>query len=404
MRMQRWLFDQFRSVSELFGYEEWDAPVLESEELYTRKAGEEITGQLYNFEDKGGRRVALRPELTPSLARLVLQKGKALPFPAKWFCIGQCWRYERMTKGRRREHYQWNMDIFGVASVDAEAELLASIVAFLKRLGLSATDVGIKISSRKVLQAVLERYGVEEGQFAAVAVVVDKMEKLPRDEVEKQLAELGVVPAAVDGILSALSLNSLEDLESLLGTDSEAASDLKRLFELAKGYGYEDWLTFDASVVRGLAYYTGVVFEGFDRAGKLRAIFGGGRYDRLLGTFGGDNVPAAGFGFGDAVIIELLKDRKLLPNLGPKVDDLVVALDASLRPAAASVASRLRDAGRRVELVLEEKKLKWAFQRCERNGASRILLLGSDEWSRGAVNVKDLATGEQNEISVDELA
>jgi len=404
LRLQRWLFDNFRAVSLQFGYEEWDAPVLESEELYTRKAGEEITGQLYCFEDKGGRRVSLRPELTPSLARLILQRGKALTLPAKWFAIGQCWRYERMTKGRRREHYQWNMDIFGVPGVDAEAELLASVVAFFKRLGLSEKDVGIKVSSRKVLQAVLAKYGVSDEQFAPVAVIVDKMDKLPREKVEEELAAIGVEAGAVDGILSALAITSIADLQELVGAESEAAQDLKRLFDLAEGYGYVDWLTFDASVVRGLAYYTGIVFEGFDRAGKLRAICGGGRYDRLLSTFGGEDVPAAGFGFGDAVIVELLKDRNLLPELAPSVDDLVVALDSDLRPAAAGLATQLRANGRNVELVLEDKKMKWAFKRCERNGAARIVLLGSDEWSRGVVNVKELATGEQKEVPVKELA
>lgn len=404
MRLQQWLFENFRAASKLFGYEEWDAPVLESEELYTRKAGEEITGQLYNFEDKGGRRVALRPELTPSLARLILKKGAALSLPARWFAIGQCWRYERMTRGRRREHYQWNMDIFGVPTVAAEAELLAAIVAFFKRLGISEKDVGIKVSSRKVLQAVLDRYDVSEDQFASVAVVVDKMDKLPREKVEEELAELGVDAEAVDGILSALSMRSLEELETLVGGESEAVSDLKRLFELAEGYGYSDWLVFDASVVRGLAYYTGVVFEGFDRAGKLRAICGGGRYDRLLGTFGGENIPAAGFGFGDAVIVELLKERGLLPDLSQGVSDLVVALDEDLFPVAGKVATMLRNKGRSVELVLEPKKMKWIFKRCERIGASRLVVVGREEYERGAVNVKDLGSGEQKEVSINDLA
>lgn len=183
MRLRNWLFGEFAAVSRLFGFEAFDAPVLESEELYIRKAGEEITDQLYNFEDKGGRRVALRPELTPSLARLVLSKGKGLPLPAKWFAIGQCWRYERTTRGRRREHYQWNMDIVGVPGVEAEAELLSAITTFFQRVGLGPRDVGIKVSSRKVLQAALTKYGVPPAQFGAVCVVVDKLEKLPRDKV-----------------------------------------------------------------------------------------------------------------------------------------------------------------------------------------------------------------------------
>ncbi|KXZ54423.1 hypothetical protein GPECTOR_5g77 [Gonium pectorale] len=403
MRLRNWLFGEFAAVSASFGFEQFDAPVLESEELFVRKAGEEITDQLYNFEDKGQRRVALRPELTPSLARLVLQRGKALTLPAKWFAIGQCWRYERTTRGRRREHYQWNMDIIGVPGVEAEAELLAAIVALFERVGLTKEDVGIKVSSRKVLQSVLTQYGVPPESFARVCVIVDKLDKLPREKVEEELAALGVPAATIDGVLSALSLRSLEALGDLVGRDSEAVADLNRLFELAEGYGYKDWLVFDPSVVRGLAYYTGVVFEGFDRAGQLRAICGGGRYDRLLGSLGGADSPMVGFGFGDAVIVELLKDKGKLPAPPHTVDDVVVPLDASLRPAAAGIASRLRRAGRRVDLVLEAKKMKWAFKHAEKLHASRLVLVGASEWERGNVVVKDLAKFEQAEVPADSL-
>ena len=360
-----------------------------------RKAGEEITDQLYNFEDKGGRRVALRPELTPSLARLALQRGKALVLPAKWFAIGQCWRYERSTRGRRREHYQWNMDIIGVpggsvgrwvgggggpgdgrwgvvdrgggsrgwgkgdvcyrlalhsptsypadaaataaaaAGVEAEAELLSAIVAFFRRLGLGPGDVGLRVSSRKVLQAVLARYGVGGASFGPVCVVVDKMDKIPRAkvggrwggdggrvgqatewvagggdgwsicaqmvrmesnwdavpaqcstlgrgalhrcsslQVVEELQKLGVAPDAIDGILAALQLRSVEALEGLLGAEDEAVSDLRRLWELAAAYGCADWLVFDASVVRGLAYYTGGVRRR-EGQGRVRLWVGG---------------------------------------------------------------------------------------------------------------------------------
>uniref|UniRef100_A0A7S0X107 histidine--tRNA ligase n=1 Tax=Chlamydomonas leiostraca TaxID=1034604 RepID=A0A7S0X107_9CHLO len=403
-RLRNWLFGEFSAVSNLFGFEQWDAPVLESEELFVRKAGEEITDQLYNFEDKGQRRVALRPELTPSLARLVLARQKTLVLPAKWFAIGQCWRYERMTRGRRREHYQWNMDIVGVPGVEAEAELLAAITLFFQRVGLTSQDVGIKVSSRKVLQAVLERYGVPADMFARVCVIVDKIEKLPREQIEKELAVLGVAPQTIEGVLGAMALKSVDALAELLGPESEAVKDIRRLFELAQGYGYADWLVFDPSVVRGLAYYTGTVFEGFDREGKLRAICGGGRYDRLLGTFGGEDQPCCGFGFGDAVIVELLKERGKLPEFkSQQVDDVVVALDEALRPAANGVAQGLRRCGRRVELVLESKKMKWAFKHAERLNAGRLVLVGSDEWARGAVSVKDLAAREQKEMAVAEL-
>ncbi|XP_030926876.1 histidine--tRNA ligase, chloroplastic/mitochondrial [Quercus lobata] len=403
MRLRTWLFHNFREVSRLFGFEEVDFPVLESEALYIRKAGEEIRDQLYCFEDRGNRRVALRPELTPSLARLVIQKGKSVSLPLKWFAVGQCWRYERMTRGRRREHYQWNMDIIGVPEVTAEAELISSIVTFFKRVGITASDVGFKVSSRKVLQEVLRRYSVPESLFSKVCIIIDKIGKIPVDEIKKDLKSAGVSEEAVEELLQVLSIKSLTKLEEILGGAGEAVADLKQLFSLAEKFGYAEWIEFDASIVRGLAYYTGIVFEGFDREGKLRAICGGGRYDRLLSTFGGDDLPACGFGFGDAVIVELLKDRGLLPELSLQIENIVCALDVDLQGAAARVASILREQSQTVDLVLESKPLKWVFKRAARINAHRLILVGNSEWQRGMVVVKILSSGEQYEVKLDEL-
>ncbi|EYU18628.1 hypothetical protein ABFS82_10G154000 [Erythranthe guttata] len=403
MRLRSWLFHNFREVSHSFGFEEVDFPVLESEALFIRKAGEEIRDQLYCFEDRGNRRVALRPELTPSLARLVIQKGKSASLPLKWFAIGQCWRYERMTRGRRREHYQWNMDIIGVPGVTAEAELISSIITFFKRIGITASDVGFKVSSRKVLQEVLRRYSVPENLFGRVCVIIDKLEKIPIDDIKKELMSAELSEEAVEELLQILSMKSLTELEEKLGDSVEALEDLKKLFSLAEKYGYSEWIQFDASIVRGLAYYTGIVFEGFDREGKLRAICGGGRYDRLLSTFGGDDIPACGFGFGDAVIIELLKERGLLPELSPQIENIVCSLDQDLQGVASLVASRLREKGQSVDLVLENKPLKWVFKRAARINAQKLVIVGSAEWQKGMVRVKILSSGEQYEIKVDEL-
>ncbi|KAF8675212.1 hypothetical protein HU200_047879 [Digitaria exilis] len=402
MRLRTWLFDQFREVSRLMAFEEVDFPVLESEALFIRKAGEEITQQLYNFEDKGGRRVVLRPEITPSLARLVIKQGKSVSLPLKWFTIGQCWRYERMTRGRRREHYQWNMDIFGVPKVRAEAELLQAIVLLFQRLGITSSDVGIRVSSRKVLQAVLNVYSIPEHLFTEVCVIVDKLGKLTREEIEKELMSTGLSSEAVQGIIEVLSLKSLSKLEEVLGSGVEAVADLKKLFSFAEQYGYADWICFDASVVRGLAYYTGIVFEAFDIEGKLRAICGGGRYDRLLSTFGSKDIPACGFGFGDAVIVELLKEKGLLPDMSRQIDDIVFPLDEELEGPASSIASSLRKKGRAVDLV-EDKRLKWVFKHAERINASRLILVGNSEWERGMVRVKILSTREEFEIKAGEL-
>lgn len=403
MRLRKWLFGEFEAVSRAFGFEPYDSPVLENEGLFVRKAGEEIREQLFNFADKGGRPVALRPELTPSLARMVLAKAAALPLPVKWYGIGQCWRYERMTRGRRREHYQWNMDVVGVAGVAAEAELLAAITAFFTRVGVTAKDVKIKVNNRKVLQALMEHHGVPAAQFAPVCVVLDKLEKLPLDAVREQLAALGVTPDAASGLLTAMRAADVAELADVLGADHAALRELQDLFALAEGYGYADWLEYDASVVRGLAYYTGTVFEAFDRQGSLRAICGGGRYDQLLGTFGGEDLPMVGFGFGDAVIVELLQERGLLPEARHEVQDVVMCMDGALRAVACKAAARLRAAGRRVDVVLEERKMKWAFKHSERLGAERLVLVGQQEWEKGCVRVKRLAAREEEDVPLDDL-
>lgn len=264
-RLQNWIFSKWRGIAERHGFEEYDAPVVESEDLYIRKAGEEVTQQLYNFEDKGGRRLSLRPEMTPSLSRMVMSRKNGLAFPLKWFSIPQCWRYERMTRGRRREHYQWNMDIWGVAGVEAEAELLAAIVTSFRETGIDSSDVGIKINSRKLLSGLMSSLGVTEDKFAATCVLVDKLEKVPLDAIQNDLNALGLTNEVVTELVASLQSKDIASFEAKLGANHEGVTDLKRLFELADAYGYADWLVFDPTVVRGLSYYTGVVFEGFDK-------------------------------------------------------------------------------------------------------------------------------------------
>eukprot|EP01063_Lacrimia_lanifica_P040414 TRINITY_DN9137_c0_g2_i1.p1 TRINITY_DN9137_c0_g2~~TRINITY_DN9137_c0_g2_i1.p1 ORF type:complete len:494 (+),score=226.58 TRINITY_DN9137_c0_g2_i1:85-1566(+) len=392
MRRRNWLFNHWRDVARSYGFEEYDAPVLESEKLYTRKAGEEIVEQMYNFTTKGGHKVALRPEMTPTLARLVMQKGQSLHLPIKWFSIPQCWRYEAITRGRRREHFQWNMDILGVPGITAEAELISAAITFLKNVGITAKDVGFKINSRKLLQTVVENAGVPKEKFAAVCVIVDKIEKVERCEIEKMLADLDIEASIVDQILKSLSLKSIEEMKTVVGEDAEVVKDLEELFTILKAYGHEDWLIFDASVVRGLAYYTGIVFECFDRAGVLRAICGGGRYDNLMLTYGHTKqIPACGFGFGDCVIVELLKEKNLLPELKPGVQDLVIPFNESMRNPAIQCVKKLRDQGRSVDIILKPaRNPKQAFSYADRVGAERAVLVAPSEWEDGSVVVKAL--------------
>ena len=403
MRLRNWLFDNFDDAALLHGFQEYDAPVLESEELYTRKQGEEITQQLYNFKDKGDRKVALRPEMTPSLARMVMSRAGALPMPIKWYSIPQCWRYERTQRGRGREHYQWNVDIWGTDEISADAELISVLVTFFRSVGLTEEDLVIKMSSRKVLEEVLGSLGLEGDIFAKTCIIVDKMDKLTADVVSEQLGDLGLEETAIQTIQSTLAIKDMNSLEETLGKESAAVTELTSLFSALEAYGISGWIEFDASIVRGLAYYTGPVFEAHDRAGELRAICGGGRYDKLLSTLGGKDLPATGFGFGDMVIMELLAEKGLVPELIGGVDDVVISLSPELRNAAMSVATSLRSTGKSVDLVLEDKRLKWAFKHAERSGAQRLVMVMPDEWKEGKVKIKDLESGEEIEVSVDSL-
>lgn len=400
MRQQRWLFSHFRDIAALYGFSEYDAPVLEHEELFKRKAGEEITQQMYNFVDKEGAAVTLRPEMTPSLARMVLNLMRAgtgeiaAVLPLKWYSIPQCWRFETTQRGRKREHYQWNMDIVGVSSIYAEAELLSAVVAFFESIGITSKDVGLKVNSRKVLGAVLKNAGVPDARFAETCVIIDKQDKIGAEEVRKELtAKIGLSEEVTQRIVAATTAKTLDEFASLAGVGNSAeVQELRVLFDLAKDYGYADWLQFDASVVRGLAYYTGVVFEGFDKAGVLRAICGGGRYDRLMSLYGSPKeVPCVGFGFGDCVIVELLKEKGVTPSLPATVDFVVAAFNQEMMGKAMQVARRLRLAGKSVDVYHDPaKKVAKAFNYADRVGANRIAFVAPDEWEKGLVRIKDL--------------
>ena len=398
MRLRNWLFEKFRAASIAHGFEEYDAPILEYEELYTRKQGEEITQQLFNFEDKGGRKMSLRPEMTPSLARMVMAQAKTLPLPIKWYSIPQCWRYERTQRGRGREHYQWNVDIWGSESTAADAELISIMVHFFKSVGLSSKNLEIRVSSRKVLEEVLGSLGIEGDGFTKTCIIIDKMDKLPSEVVVNQLSEIGLNIEAISTIQHVLGIRSLDELVQTMGEESDAVAELSVLFQMMESYGLNDWVGFDASIVRGLAYYTGPVFEAHDRNGELRAICGGGRYDRLLSSLGGNDMPATGFGFGDMVIMELLNECGLLPDIASRCQDVVVALSEDLRPAAMSVASKLRNSGRTVDLILDNKKMKWAFRHSERIGASRLVMILPEEWKAGKVRFKNLDSKEEEDV------
>jgi histidyl-tRNA synthetase len=341
--------------------------------------------------------------MTPSIARMVMARAGSLRLPLRWFTITQNWRYERMTRGRKREHYQWNMDIWGEPGVAAEAELIAALFSLLDRLGLPRDAAKVRLSSRALLEENVRRVvpDLRPDTFSALCVAIDKFEKIGPDAVRELLVD-PAGPVAIGGkqadfLLSWLGTRSLEEASAELRRESPAAASLRELFELLAAYGVEGRVVFDASIVRGLAYYTGVVFEAFDAARKLRAICGGGRYDGLIAALGGPALPAVGFGFGDVVIQELLADLGLLPEIPRRIDAVVVALGPAQREAAIRLAGALRAEGASVELVLGQPRLKRALADADRAGARRAYLLGPEEIARGAALVRDLATGEQSQ-------
>ncbi len=402
LRLRNWLFDIWRESSRQFGFEEYDACVLEHEELYVRKAGEEITEQLYSFEDKGGRRIALRPEMTPTLARLILQRKNALTFPLKWFTVAQCFRYERMTRGRKREHYQWNADVIGQSRLVAEVEVLSVLILSLEKMGLSPSRVQVHLNDRRILGSVLAHLGVPAEQHVGVMVVMDKRDKLAPEALERQLAEQGLGKGQIDGLNELLRMDTLEQVQGRLG-ETAALQDLRQLLDMLDAVGYGGYALFDITVVRGLSYYTGTVFEIRDTGVNLRAICGGGRYDSLLSALGGESIPAIGFGFGDVVILELLAELGLLPVLSSQIDYAVIPFSEAQVPQALTLSQALRKAGLRADSEFSFRKLKRALQRADEIGARKAVLLMPDELARGEVVLRDMARREERRMAMSEF-
>ncbi|MFN2383349.1 MAG: histidine--tRNA ligase [Gemmatimonadota bacterium] len=398
MRVRRWMASRWRDVAERFGFEEVDAPLLEPLELYTRKSGDEIAGQLYVFEDRGGRAVALRPEMTPSLARMVAARSQGLPKPIRWYSIPRLFRYERPQRGRLREFFQLNLDILGVPGIEADAEIIAAGVDVLRACGLEADDFAVRYSDRRLLDAVLDGLGLAAESHPAVFAALDRLPRSGPGEGAAALTRLGVDGPTAAVLLEATGARDLAALQRALaprGIDlTEAAGRLDQLATYLTAYGVGGYCAFDPGIVRGLAYYTGVVFEMHDRAGALRALCGGGRYDDLLAAFGGEPLPAVGFGLGDAVLQELLTARGRLPAPGPALDAYVAPLAPSDRAAAIAVAGRLRDAGLRTDLALIDQSRARHHKRAEAVGA-RVAVLVGGETPTGQVAVRALATGKE---------
>jgi histidyl-tRNA synthetase len=384
--LRRYIFDTWRGTAERYGFREYDGPPIEELDLYTKKSGDEIVGQLYNFTDKGDRNVSLRPEMTPTLARMAAAHTRNYKKPIKWFSIPQLFRYERQQKGRLREHFQFNADIIGEEHLAADAELIALLIDSLRDLKLTSDDFVVRLSSRRAWQDFFENGGGQEKDANDFYQIIDKLEREDPAVSGDKLAKLG------------FSLKQVNDfIESGQPTDELAA-----ILANIKARGLGDFIKIDYRIIRGLAYYTGPVYEAFDKRGKFRAIAGGGRYDHLVKLVSGgkSDLPALGFGMGDVVLAELLKDRGLVPPLGQALDAFVQIADESLRNASLGIVQQLRQAGLATEYPLLKTKPDKQLKRALELNAKWLVTLDSPTQAR----VKNLKTRGEQTCLFDEVA
>ena len=401
------IFDAWRTVSNRYGFTEYGGPPLELLDLYVEKSGPEIVNQLYNFADKGQREVSLRPEMTPSLARILAGRHRAMPKPIRWFSIPQLFRYERQQKGRLREHFQWNVDIVGEEGVNADAEVLAVGLDGLRELGLTHKDIVASVSDRKLMAEIFLAVGVLPEFISQVFSIIDKMERAKVDHsMDRLCSEANLKREIAEKIWEICHENELENFQKEFKKHKpviERLENLDRYMETLNAMGLGSYVEFDAKIVRGLAYYTGIVFEIFDRDGALRAICGGGRYDHLLELVGGDSIPAVGFGMGDVVIGELLSIKNLNRIESDKVDIFIVILEENQRPLALKMAHQKRAEGLSVLYSLKSDSLRKQLEMASKAGAHQAIILAPKELEKNLVLVKDLQNGEQEEVRLDEF-
>jgi histidyl-tRNA synthetase len=392
----------WRDVARRYAFVEYDGPPLEPLDLYTRKSGDEIVGQLYNFQDKGDREVAMRPEMTPTFARMVAARANALRKPVRWFSVPQLFRYERQQRGRLREHFQLNVDIVGEADVTADAELLAVAIDIMRSFGLTPADVVARVSDRRLLAALLRGVGVEEAQLPLAYAAIDKVERDPREVLITRLTAGGIAAGVAERMLDLAKPTTIADLRASHGSEAAVAEQLDRMeryFGHLKALGVAEWVRLDLTIVRGLAYYTGIVFEIFDAQGEFRAVCGGGRYDTLLSALGDVDLPALGFGMGDVVLGELLKARGLMPPAAPSIDFWVAADDAELLPMVMSTATLLRRLGYSVEYALRDQAFGKQLKAAGAAGAKVVVMLRRDGIAqRGEIALRRLSDGEEEAL------
>lgn len=390
MAFRGWLYDNIRSVSEQFGYQEFDGPYLERMALYAAKSGEELViEQSFVFEDRGGDLVALRPELTPTLARMVASRSRQLIQPIRWWSFGPFWRYERPQKGRSREFFQWNIDLLGIVSAQTDAEIVAIAATFFRAIGLTPKMIRLQINNRRLMDAKLEAIGIPIDKRSLVFRLIDRKEKMEERAWEEFAKSIGI------------DRNHYADLLQIL-TNKNAWKDfneLREFFAAIEMMGVADYVEYDPTVIRGLDYYTGTVFEARDAASTERAILGGGRYDNLVADVGGDPIPGVGFAMGDVVIGIVLDKNNSMPSLNPNPSDVFLTLfDETSLTESLRLAAELRNAGLRVEWYPQPEKLKKQFKYADRNNIPIAIVLGPDEIRSNTITIKDLRSGTQDTV------
>ena len=395
MAVRRWMFDIIRDVSTRFGYQEYEGPCLEFIDLYAAKSGEELVKeQAFVFSSPGDDMLTLRPELTPTLARMVAQRQYDIPLPLRWWSIGPFWRYENPQRGRTREFYQWNIDLVGSEAVAADAEVVAVAATFLKETGLSSEQVQIYVNNRRLMDDALSTLDVAKELRPGVFKVLDKLDKLSEKEWRAFALDMGLRETQVEGLRTLIN-----DQDLWLKSD-----ELVEFFELIEIFGLEDYVSFNPKVIRGLDYYTGTVFEAFELGGKSRAILGGGRYDNLVADVGGNRLPGVGFAMGDVVLELVLQDAGVIPNnLGHKPQVLVTVFDETTLSESLKIAEEIRMSGYRAAVYPEPDKLGKQFKYADKLDISVAVILGPDELLENLVAVKNLKTRDQVTIKRSEL-
>jgi len=395
MALRNFIFEKVRAASQAFGYQEWDAPYIESIELYAAKSGEELVKkQSFVFEDRGGDSVALRPELTPSLARMIAAKQRELTYPLRWWSFGPFWRYEQPQKGRTREFFQWNIDMLGVDSPEADAELIGVAAAFLRLVGLNPQQATIFVNDRRLMDSEFDALDIEQARRLDVSNLIDRRSKMKPEAWDEYALEIGI---------NKKQLNALKDV--LTNFDLwKKSNHLTRLFAALEALGVKEYVKFDPNIVRGLLYYTGTVFEAYEMSGSLkRAILGGGRYDNLLADVGGQPLPGVGFAMGDVVIGIILQEKELLPEFIPSpAPVLVTVFDDSLLLKSYALASELRRSGINVMVYPEPAKLPKQFKFADKMKMKIAVTIGTDEAEKGLVAVKNLLDGNQQVVPQNE--